>query len=197
MTELRRRSFLQPAFAGLSTALLAQVPNVATTRKAVRVLAGTDREREKRAVVSSTTYKVVTQETGSDLFVIEQLNHTKDGSPCHLHHPQDELLYTLEGEYILEVDGERFHLKAGDCVLGPRGIAHACAFIGDTTGKLLTSFTPAKKMEAFFNEREKLGIKPGRYATTSAYAAMMHDFEMELVGPPLALNGSPASGTKH
>jgi hypothetical protein len=41
-------------------------------------------------------------------------------------------------------------------------------------------------MEAFFNEREKLGIKPGAYAT-GADAALLHAFGMELIGPPLVV----------
>ena len=189
MTELRRRSFLQLVLAALPASLVAQITSVATSRQAVRVAAGTDREGKKHAVgVSSTTYKVLTAETGGDLFVLEQSNHTKGGPSRHLHHSQDELFYALEGEYVVEVGGERFNLKAGDCVLGPRGIAHAWAFVGDTTGKLLISFTPAGKMEAFFNERQSLGLKPGAYAATPADAAMMHEFGMELVGPPLTLD---------
>ncbi len=53
-------------------------------------------------------------------------------------------------------------------------------------GRLLISFAPAGKMEAFFNEREKLGIKPGAYAT-GADAALLHAFGMELIGPPLVV----------
>jgi hypothetical protein len=43
-------------------------------------------------------------------------------------------------------------------------------------------------MEAFFNEREKLGVKPGAYASTQSDAAVLHAFGMELVGPPLKLD---------
>ena len=86
----------------------------------------------------------------------------------------------------MEIGSDRFHLKPGDCVLGPRGIAHAWAFAGGPAGRLLISFAPAGKMEAFFNEREKLGIKPGAYATPSD-AALLRAFGMELVGPPLVV----------
>jgi quercetin dioxygenase-like cupin family protein len=88
---------------------------------------------------------------------LEQSNHKKGGPGRHLHHKEDELVYALEGEYIVEVGAERSSLKAGDCVLGPRRIPHAWAFVADLAGRLLRSFAPAGKMEAFFNEREKLG----------------------------------------
>jgi len=39
-------------------------------------------------------------------------------------------------------------------------------------------------MEAFFNEREKHGIKPGAYVTD---AALLHAFGMELIGRPLVV----------
>jgi mannose-6-phosphate isomerase-like protein (cupin superfamily) len=144
-----------------------------------------DREDKKRSIgLSSTTYKVLTRETVGALFVLEQSNHTKGGPPRHLHHDVDELFYSLEGDYIVEIGAERFHLKAGDCVLGPREIPHAWAFVGDSPGRLLISFAPAGKMEAFFNERENRGIKPGAYTNDASF---MRAFGMELVGPPLSL----------
>lgn len=137
--------------------------------------------------LSTTTYKVLTQETGGALFVVEHSNKKKGGPPRHLHHDIDELFYSLEGDYIVEVGSQRFHLKTGDCVLGPREVPHVWAFAGDSPGKLLISFAPAGKMEAFFNEREKLGIKPGEYAKPGTDAALLRAFGMELVGPPLVV----------
>ncbi|MDQ2925120.1 MAG: cupin domain-containing protein [Acidobacteriota bacterium] len=151
--------------------------------------AGADREAKKRVIgVSSTTYKVLTSETGGALFVMEQSNHKKGGPNRHLHHDVDELFFALEGEYVVEVGTERFVLKPGDCVLGPRGIPHAWAFVGDSAGRLLISFAPAGKMEAFFNQREQMGLKPGQYSSTPAAAAVMHAFGMEYVGPPLVVD---------
>ena len=151
--------------------------------------AGADREGKKRTIgLSSTTYKVLTRDTAGALFVLEQTNHQKGGPPRHLHHHEDELFYAVSGEYIVEVGSERVRLQPGDCVLGPRGIPHAWAFAGGPTGKLLISFAPAGKMEAFFNQREQRGIKPGAYASTAADAALLHEFGMELVGPPLKVD---------
>jgi len=39
-------------------------------------------------------------------------------------------------------------------------------------------------MEAFFNERENHGIKPGAYTTDASF---MRAFGMELIGPPLVV----------
>ena len=189
MSEIRRRSFIQFALVALPAPLLAQNPSTVPATVPPLVSAGTDREGKKHTVgVSSTTYKVLTQATAGALFVMEQLNHKKGGPNRHLHYSQNELFYVMEGEYIIEIGPERFNLKAGDCVLGPRGIPHAWAFVGDSTGRMLISYVPAGKMEAFFNDREKLGIKPGAYSSTPAEAAALKPYGMEFVGPPIKID---------
>jgi quercetin dioxygenase-like cupin family protein len=145
---MQRRSFVQLSLAAFPLTALAQTPKVAAIAKPIRVPAGMDREEKKRSIgLSSTTYKVLTQDTGVALFVLEQSNQKKGGPPRHLHHNEDELFYSLEGEYIVEIGAERFHLKPGDCVLGPREIPHAWAFAGGSQGRLLISFALAGKME--------------------------------------------------
>ena len=90
---------------------------------------------------------------------VEQANSVKGGPPRHLHYDQDELWYVLDGDYVVEIGSERHLLKPGDCILGPRRIPHAWAFVGDTRGRLLIAFTPAGKMQENF-ERNR---KPGEY----------------------------------
>jgi quercetin dioxygenase-like cupin family protein len=100
-----------------------------------------------------------------------------------LHHNEDEWLYVIEGEYIAEIGSERFLLKPGDSLLGPREMPHAWAFVGDTPGRMLIAFAPANKMEAFFRDNEKR-FKDGKYLND---AQVYHAYGMELLGPPLSL----------
>ena len=124
MRPMVRRKFLRLASlaAGASaTSLFSQSKASLSPDKPVLVPSGRDREsREHTVGVSHTTYKVLTAETQGAMFVMEQANAKKGGPNQHLHHDQDELFYVMEGEYIVEVGSVRFHLKAGDCVLGPR-----------------------------------------------------------------------------
>ncbi|MBY9063392.1 cupin domain-containing protein [Sphingomonas yunnanensis] len=151
------------------------------------VKAGSDRQgRQHQIGVSATTYKVVTSETGGDLFVIEQQNQRRGGPPLHVHHGEDELFYVLDGEYVVQVGDQRFSLAKGDCVLGPRGIPHAWAFTGSSTGRLLLSYAPAGKMEAFFNAWEQLGFSPGGYSKEKD-AALLESYGMKRMGPPIQL----------
>jgi quercetin dioxygenase-like cupin family protein len=183
MEKMERRSFLAAAMAAFPGALIGQSSSTPATTKAVHVADGEDRLGEQHIIgVSTTSFKVLTRDTGGDLFIIQHSNlKKKGGPPRHVHHNEDEWFYVLEGNYIAEVGTERFELKAGDSVLGPRGVPHAWAFVGDAPGKLLIAFAPANKMEAFFREDEK-GRKDGVYVND---AAVYKAYGMELLGPPL------------
>jgi hypothetical protein len=78
MHNMQRRSLLQLALAALPVSVFAQTANTASMAKPIRVPAGLDREGRKHAIgVSSTTYKVLTQDTNGALFVMEQSNQKK------------------------------------------------------------------------------------------------------------------------
>ena len=184
-----RRSFLTlPTLAMVPGQLLAAGLDAVRSIKPM-VRSGQDREGKARAIgLSSTTYKVLTADSGGDLFVMEQSNNRRGGPSRHIHHHEDELFFCLEGQYVVEVNDTRYVLDPGDCILGPRGLPHAWAFSGHTVGRMLISFAPAGKMEAFFAQRQASGIKPGEYARTKSDAAFMAAFGLEYVGPPIALS---------
>ncbi len=145
----------------------------------VRVAAGEDRFGEHRGLgVSVVAFKVCPQDS-SDLLIIENTFHTRGGPARHLHYDQDEWFYALEGEFIIEVGDERWTMKPGDSLLAPRQVPHVWAFVGDTTGRMLITFMPAGKMEAFFREVTKAEAMPAQDPE------LWRAHGMELVGPPL------------
>lgn len=184
---LRRTVVALPILVGMSSTLKAAAASIGQVLP--RVAAGADRESKRRAIgVSKTTYKVLTSDSHGDLFVLEQMNRRKGGPSRHVHLHEDELFFCLEGRYVVEVGAQRAVLHPGDCILGPRGVPHAWAFSGETVGRLLISFAPAGKMEAFFGAREERGIQPGQYARSKEDAALLREFGMELVGPPIPVD---------
>ena len=192
MSAIRRRVFLRllaialpsslsgEALRGQGSALGSESP--APTRSPVR--AGEDRYDFKRVLPNgTTTFKVSTKDCRGDFFAMEHHHTKKGGPPRHLHHVEDEWFYVLEGEYIVEIGGQLHHLKSGDSVLGPRGIPHAFAFVGDTSGRFLITYAPAGRMEEFFDSRDR-----GEGRTTYVFdAEKMRAYGMELTGPPLTI----------
>ncbi|MBW6527979.1 cupin domain-containing protein [Sphingomonas sp. RHCKR7] len=185
---MERRTMLGLPLATLvGSTSLGEPAGAATPATAGMVRAGSDHDgRPHRIGVSATTYKAVTRETGGALFVVEQANQRRGGPPLHVHHGEDELFYVLAGDYIVQVGDRRYPLGAGDCILGPRGVPHAWAFVGAGTGRLLLSYAPAGKMEAFFNAWEQLGFTPGGYSQEKD-AALLRSYGMERRGPPIVL----------
>jgi quercetin dioxygenase-like cupin family protein len=188
MSELNRRSFVEAALAAVPLLVLGQSTKssapASTDAKGVLVPHGEDREGEHHSIgISSTDFKVTTRDSGGALFLFEHTNAKKGGPPRHLHHNEDEWFYVVEGDYTLEVGSERFHLEAGDSILGPREVPHAWAFTGDTPGKVLIAFAPANKMEAFFRDNAK-HFHGGNYANE---AQIYRAYGMELLGPPLSV----------
>jgi quercetin dioxygenase-like cupin family protein len=146
-----------------------------------RVAAGADQFGELHGLgVSIITFKVVPQDE-SGLFIIENTFHAKGGPARHLHYAQDEWFYAVEGEFILEVGSERFSLKAGDSVWAPRNVPHVWSHVGENVGRMLITFLPAGKMEAFFREVTKANAMPPQDP------ALWQAHGMELLGPPLAV----------
>ena len=96
-------------------------------------------------------FKVSGSDTQQNLFALEQSFHQKGGPPLHRHPNQDEWFYVIEGQFRIRIGAQELTLHPGDSVLAPRNIPHVWAFVGDATGKILVSFAPAGKMEAFFN----------------------------------------------
>jgi quercetin dioxygenase-like cupin family protein len=148
-----------------------------------KVPAGTDLFGEHRGLgISEISFKVVPKDE-SGLFVIENTFHAKGGPARHLHFDQDEWFYAMEGEFALEVGQEKMILKPGESLLAPRKIPHVWAFTGNgPVGRILITFIPAGKMEAFFREVTKANAMPPQDPE------LWKAHGMELLGPPLKLD---------
>jgi quercetin dioxygenase-like cupin family protein len=71
-------------------------------------------------------------------------------APDH-YHEYDEVIYVLEGEGVLEIDGEQAPLGPGTCVHLPRRLVHCLANTGDSEMRVLGVFRPAgSPAEAYY-----------------------------------------------
>ncbi|MEN4041636.1 MAG: cupin domain-containing protein [Anaerolineaceae bacterium] len=144
---------------------------------------GHDRFEAQRGLgITRLNFKVSSADTSGRLFLIEQTMLAKGGPARHLHFEQDEWFYPLEGPFIIEVGDHRFTLSPGDSILAPRGVPHVWAYVGDQPGRILIGFTPAGKMEDFFNETTKANAMPPQHPD------LWRNHGMELIGPPLSFD---------
>ena len=71
-------------------------------------------------------------------------------APDHFH-KYDEVVYVLEGEGALHVDGESVPLRAGTCVHLPKGLVHCLENTGPGEMRVLGVFRPAgSPAEAYY-----------------------------------------------
>jgi mannose-6-phosphate isomerase-like protein (cupin superfamily) len=181
---LPRRSFLKSAASALPVAALHDLIAIAQAQSPAPegapdlhvVPAGGDRLGHTHTMgISSLAFKVLTSDTGGNLFVIEHSHLLPGGPPLHMHLNQDEWFYVVEGEVVFQVGDKRVQLTPGESVLGPRRVPHAFSSIAPQS-RMLIAFTPAGKIEQFF-------IDAAPNPALALTAGFMSRYEMQWLGP--------------
>ena len=151
-----------------------------TLGQGFRLARDEDRFRAHHGVgIGTLTFKVSAEDSGGALSIVEIAHHAKGGPARHVHHNQDEWFHVIEGEYVLEVGGERYRLGPGDSAFGPRGVPHVWANVSDGPGRIAFVLAPAGKIEAFFHEITKAD------APAPQDPAFWPPYDLTLIGPPL------------
>jgi len=149
----------------------------------LHLASGEDRFGEHRGLTMSDIDIKLAPRDGNDILILDNTFRAKGGPPQHLHYDQDEWFYCVAGDFMIEIGQTRTRLNPGDSILAPRKVPHVWAHVGDSAGKLLIAFMPAGKMERFFREVMKV------YANPPKDPALWHAHGMELLGPPMAVEG--------
>ena len=85
-----------------------------------------------------------------DMCVLEEVPPMVD-TPAHVHEREDELFVSLEGDHVIELDGEEHRIAPGESVFAPRGIPHSQRRVVPGEGRLLIVTTPGG-LDGFFRE---------------------------------------------
>ncbi|MBN8899460.1 MAG: cupin [Rhodospirillales bacterium 69-11] len=121
--------------------------------------------------------------SGGAMTVIETVNAPGFGPPLH-RHEEVEVFRVLEGRYLYEVEGKRFHAEAGDLVSVPGGAAHGFVNVSTRPSRQLITILPGLDAAAFFGELA--GVMRDGVPDRAALAAFGTRWGVEFLGPPLA-----------
>ena len=71
------------------------------------------------------TWKLTTEDTDGAFFLFEDVMAQGKTTPLHRHPEADETVYVLEGEIVVNVDGNESRVGAGGMTFTPKGVPHA------------------------------------------------------------------------
>jgi quercetin dioxygenase-like cupin family protein len=131
------------------------------------------------------TWKATAEDTGGVFVLFEDEMDAGKVTPMHLHPSTDETFCLLEGQILLDIEGEQRSLGAGGVVVIPRGVPHAF-MVTSPTARMLTLLTPGD-IEAFFriaSEPVLPGGPPAPVDFDRIRAAAEQTGAIEILGPP-------------
>jgi quercetin dioxygenase-like cupin family protein len=124
--------------------------NAMTTSTAVPIIrANAEGERRWWSGGGMHTWKATIEETGGAFMMFEDVMGAGKATPLHRHPGVDEMLYVLEGEIMVNIDGQTQRVGAGGTVVAPRGVAHAFCVTSETA-RMLCFQTPGDPAAAAF-----------------------------------------------
>jgi quercetin dioxygenase-like cupin family protein len=143
-------------------------------------------EGDKRAFLGGGlhTWKLMSEDTGGAFFVFEDVMVQGKTTPLHLHPEADEMVYVLEGELLVQIDGKRTRVSAGGMTFTPRGTPHAFLVVSDSA-RLFTLQTPAVG-QAFYRGASEPATSDVADLVDIArlQASAKENGGVELLGPP-------------
>jgi quercetin dioxygenase-like cupin family protein len=131
------------------------------------------------------TFKAMAGTTCGALTALETIAAPGEGPPLHVHRDQDETIYTLDGQFRVQLADALLDAPPGSFVFIPRGTAHTWQNIGDGPGRLLATIVPAdRRFEQLFLRYAQL---PVRERGARAFVRLAQETQaFEVVGPPIA-----------
>ncbi|MCW5747642.1 MAG: cupin domain-containing protein [Alphaproteobacteria bacterium] len=97
-------------------------------------------------------YKAATADTGGRFSVMEQAVPPGYGVPMHRHADEDEALYVVDGEIVVDCGQGPRRATAGTLLFAPRGSFHTFRNESAAPARLLVICSPGNRLEACFTE---------------------------------------------
>ena len=97
------------------------------------------------------THKLTGDQTAGAYYLCEAVFGPESGSPLHIHHHEDEVIYVLEGAIDIRLDDDKLHVPVGGSVHLPKKVPHALYKPLKTPLKIMVYAIPGG-LEGYFNE---------------------------------------------
>jgi quercetin dioxygenase-like cupin family protein len=132
------------------------------------------------------TMKATAEETGGAFTMLEDRVVRGKTTPMHLHPDFDEAIYVLEGELLVDIEGDQRTIGGGGLFVAPRGVPHAFMCVSDTS-HLLTVQTPGSGEDFYRAASEPLrsaddASRPADFGRLREVAEQSES--IEILGPP-------------
>lgn len=97
------------------------------------------------------THLLTSAQTGGAYYLCEAIFGPESGSPLHIHHREDEVIYVLEGAIDIRLDKDRLHVPVGGVIHLPKKVPHALYNPLKTPLKIMVHAIPGG-LENYFDE---------------------------------------------
>jgi quercetin dioxygenase-like cupin family protein len=124
------------------------------------------------------TLLVSGQQTNSAFAVLSGTSPPGGGTPLHKHHNEDEALYVLEGEYVIQCGDRTVRAGPGSFVFAPREVPHKLTNVSAGPSTHLGIISPAG-FEGFFEEMSRLP----RPSAVEQVLELALKYRLELLAP--------------
>lgn len=131
------------------------------------------------------TWKLMEEDTDGAFFLFEDLMGQGKATPFHRHPEADETVYVLEGEILVNIDGNESRVGAGGMTYTPKGVPHAFLVVSDRA-RLLALQTPGIG-QAFYRGASEPATDNASETVDIARiqaSANANPRAIELLGPP-------------
>ena len=88
------------------------------------------------------TFKIVSEQTGGALTIMETTVPPGGGTPLHIHHRESEGIYVLDGDLEIVDNGLTIPIHTGSFVFMPEGSIHSFTNTREDPSKVLILFVP-------------------------------------------------------
>jgi mannose-6-phosphate isomerase-like protein (cupin superfamily) len=104
------------------------------------------------------------------------------GVPPHIHHNEDEALYGLEGEVMVQIGDHVHPVGAGTYVLMPRGVVHAFSNPAVVPARVLVISSPGAVLGYFEAAAALTNASPTGQPDRQQLVALAAEYGIEFVG---------------